>query len=228
MAFCEAVGIEFRVNVPAPLFVKVSAPEKLIADQVVAELLAFIVRFPPLSVMVALPTRSTARLVDDLAVNVVAPVVVRLTPVATLIPIPDVEVPDIDKDPEVADRVFAPLRLTPLLLVDIPVIAPVPAPTLIVSPESVTPTDDPAVVAPIAKAPFPVATVVFVRLIAPALDAMLIPSPMPVIDPVPSVMAPELAMLMSPLAPTPEPDKLTGPVLEVVVVKVVPATMSTP
>ena len=82
--FCPPVVVALKLNDPVPPFVKLCAPLTLTAEKPVAELPAFMVRFPPESVIAFVPERVMAMPLSDVEVApiVIAPEEVRLPPVA--------------------------------------------------------------------------------------------------------------------------------------------------
>lgn len=143
--------------------------------------LAFTVRFPAWSVMVELAPRFRPVPLDDAAVRVTDPLVVRLAPPAmeTPMPVPDVAVPDTVMDPDVAVRLFEPRKLIPRTVVDVPLIVPVPAPTDIVALLNVIPLLAPAEGALRFKLPVPTVEMVALVIEMPPPDpaVMLIEPP---------------------------------------------------
>ena len=116
---------------------------------------------------------------DDAAVRVTAPWVVRLAPppMEMPMPVPDVAVPDTDKDPDVAVRLFEPRKLSPRTVVDVPLIVPVPAPSDIVALLNVIPLAAPAVGALRFKLPVPTVEMVALVIEMPPDPAVMLIEP---------------------------------------------------
>ena len=96
--------------------------------------LAFIVRFPAESVIVELPM-FRPRLLDDAAVRVTDPLVVRLPPEAMPTPLPDVDVPETANVPApelTNESAPAPVTPSPVVVLLLPVIARFPAESVMV------------------------------------------------------------------------------------------------
>lgn len=139
-----------------------------------------IVRFPAESVVVELAPRFRPVPLDDVAVRVTEPLVVRLAPVPRLMPmpVPDVAVPDTEKDPDVAVRLFEPRKLIPRTVDVVPLIVPVPAPSDNVALLSVIALAAPAVGALRFKLPVPTVEIVALVIeMPPAAAVMLIEPP---------------------------------------------------